>query len=160
MKRRGFLQKLGLGMLAVPIVARIEVEAQEPEPTHEYAEGMLGRLQRARDEYEIASGEAPGYFSCSNRTRDVLVEELREGCWFGTGPEPALRGGFSSLEVHDMTWVPADPSAPYGIIWVGNELDFFRRGSPWVSHERHMKAHREFVVKNHLHGHITGITSS
>lgn len=207
MKRRGFLQKLGLGALAVPFVARLDVEAQEPEfacerckdtglvvrffwppsytpvyrsdgylpsssgpeirevpcpdcsPTPEYTDDLLGRLHRARDEYEVERGCAPGYFVCSNRTRDVLVEEVEGMRRFGAPLERYIPPRV--LEVDGMRWMrdSGHIQMAYGIFWVGNELDFFRQGTPWVSHQAHLNAHREFVMKNHLRGHITGVTS-
>ncbi len=159
MKRRKFLEKLGLGALAAPLLARVEVSAQEPEPTPKYADGMLGRLQQARDEYEVERGVAPDYFNCSQRTRNVLVEEL-EGMRRYDAPPEGYLPLVTPLEVDGMRWMRADPTLPYGVFVVGDEDDLYWRDG-WDDHERHMREYMRLAARRpgKTQTILTGITS-
>ncbi len=119
MKRRGFLRKLGLGALAAPFVARLEVveAAEVPEP--EYAEGLLGRLQKAQAEYNAVGTSRAQYFECTRATRDALMAELNPR--FGA---PFRRDGFQALEVEGMRWMPPGEigmEPAYGVFVVGSD---------------------------------------
>jgi hypothetical protein len=124
MKRRGFLQKLGLGLLAAPFVARMEVVEAAEVPDPEYAEGLLGRLQKAQAEYNAVGTSKAQYFECTRATRDALMAELEPGLG-----APRKRGGYQVLEVDGMRWVAPYVPAPgevavmpaYGVFVVGSD---------------------------------------
>ena len=165
MKRRGFLQKLGLGVLAAPFVARLEVaEAAEPEPTHEYAEGLLGQLQRARDEYEDQAGLEGHYFFASRATMTEMWKEL--------GHDLPRDGGLTVIRVESMGWIQGHNLTPRSEIDV-NVLFIVVNEPPTLryehydsrfnvtDHEQHMALHRSLLRKMDARrrGRITGVTS-